>query len=352
MKCCGKMGARLSPALLFLAALFAANPASASLRLCNRTSYILYAAVAYAAKPDMVTQGWTWIAPGSCEEAISKPLKSPPYYLYARSSRAHSGPSRAWGGSTRLCVKFGNFAFRAPALGGCTEDDAFEASFSQIATKRKSDFTETLTEQPSISTLGQARIAGLQRLLSDTGFKISAIDGNDDKATQAALDTFRRKTKLSPKAGDADLFMALEKTASATAAPAGYSVCNNTAAPFWAAIGLKSDKIWISRGWWKVPPSTCAPAITQPLSTDRVFLLADLPGKTPLLSGPEKFCVTDIVFEIQGKDNCKARGMRQAGFAQTTTKGQQGFVARVGPRGLILTPARRNNPNASASRHR
>ncbi len=188
MKCCGKMGARLSPALLFLAALFAANPASASLRLCNRTSYILYAAVAYAAKPDMVTQGWTWIAPGSCEEAISKPLKSPPYYLYARSSRAHSGPSRAWGGSTRLCVKFGNFAFRAPALGGCTEDDAFEASFSQIATKRKSDFTETLTEQPSISTLGQARIAGLQRLLSDTGFKISAIDGNDDKATQAALD--------------------------------------------------------------------------------------------------------------------------------------------------------------------
>jgi len=346
------MGSRLSPALFFLAALFAAAPASASLNLCNRTSYVLYAAVAYAAKPDMVTQGWTRIAPGSCVQAISKPLKSPPYYIYAQSSRSHSGPSRAWGGSTQLCVEHGDFTLRAPALGRCTEDDAFEVPFSEIATKRKSDFTETLTEQPSIATLEQARMVGLQRLLADNDFKIGAIDGSDDKAREAALATFRRKTKLSRKAGDDDLFKALEKAAGDMAAPAGYSVCNSTAAPLWAAIGLKNDKDWISRGWWKVPPSNCATAITQPLSTDRVYLLADLPGKKPLLSGPAKFCVADIAFEIQGKDNCKARGMREAGFAQTNTKGHEGFVAHVGLHGLIVTPARRNNSNASASRHR
>jgi uncharacterized membrane protein len=340
---------RATALLLFFAALFAAAPASASLKLCNRTSYILYAAVAATAKGNTVTQGWTRIAPGSCETAIPTPLKSPPYYVYAQSSRSHSGPSRAWGAGNKFCIKHGNFTLTAPMRSRCAED-AFDVGFSEIATKRKTDFTQTLTEKSSLATLDQARIAGLQRLLSDNGYKIAEIDGNDDKTTETALANFRRKAKLKRKATDADLFNALEKKAGETAAPAGYSVCNATAAPFWAAIGQKNGKDWVSRGWWKVPPSNCATAITDPLDTDRIYVLADLPGKKPLVTGANKFCVTDIAFEIQGRNDCKKRGMREVGFAETNVKGADGYVAKIGPAGLIATPARRNSSSASASR--
>jgi uncharacterized membrane protein len=55
-------------------------------------------------------------------------------------------------------------------------------------------------------------------------------------------------------------------------------VCNTTPAPFWAAIAQKNGKDWVSRGWWKVPPANCATAITEPLNTDRIYVLADCPG--------------------------------------------------------------------------
>jgi uncharacterized membrane protein len=344
------MIARRAAALFFFfAALVAAAPASAGLKLCNRTSYILYAAVAATAKGNTVTQGWTRIAPGACETAIPTPLRSPPYYVYAQSSRSHSGPSRAWGADNRFCVKHGNFTLTTPIRSRCA-DDAFDVGFSEISTQRKTDFTETFTGKPEIATLDQARIAGLQRLLSDNGYKIANIDGNDDKPTETALNAFRRKAKLKRKATDADLFNALEKKAGEISAPAGYSVCNATTAPFWAAIGQRNGKDWVSRGWWKVPPSNCATAITDPLDTDRIYVLADIPGKKPLVSGGNKFCVTDIAFEIQGRNDCQKRGMREVGFAETNVKGTDGYVAKIGPKGLILTPARRNSSGASASR--
>jgi len=337
-------GRRTALIFLFLAAVFAAPSASASLKLCNRTGYILYAATAYAAKPNVTTQGWTRLQPGVCTEAISKPLKSPPYYIYAQSSRSHSGPSRVWGGPAKFCVKHGNFSFTAPPAARCPDDDAFAVGFSQIQTKGKPDFTETLTAKPDITTLSIARMAGLQRLLSDNGYKIPKIDGTDDKETETALASFRRKAKLPRKATDDQLFKALENAAVNIASPAGYSVCNTTTMPLWAAIGQKNGNNWISRGWWKVPPANCATAISEPLKTDRIYVLADLPGKKPLVTGAMKFCVTDIAFEIQGKDKCKERGMREVGFAETNVKGREGYVARVGPKGLIPTSSpRRNN---------
>ena len=337
------IAARAALLFVFFAAVFAAAPANASLKLCNRTSYILYAATAFAAKPNVTTQGWTRLQPGACVDAISAALKSPPYYVYAQSSRSHSGPSRAWGGNAKFCVKHGNFTFTAPPMGRCAQDDAFAVGFSQITTGRKTDYTETLTDKPDLMTLPTARTAGLQRLLTDNGYKLPKIDGTDDKETEAALSTFRRKARVPRKATDDQLFQALENKAGETASPAGYSVCNATTAPFWAAIGQKEGNNWISRGWWKIPASNCATAISQPLQTDRIYVLADLPGKKPLASGQMKFCVTDIAFEIQGKDKCKERGMREVGFAETNVKGRDGYVARVGPKGLIPTPPRRNN---------
>ena len=52
---------------LVLAAMTA--PAHAALTLCNRTSYILYAATSAVQSPRSDTQGWTRIVPGDCQVA-------------------------------------------------------------------------------------------------------------------------------------------------------------------------------------------------------------------------------------------------------------------------------------------
>src|SRR4051812_49899538 len=95
--------------LAVIACAFAATPAQAALTLCNRTSYILYAATSAIQSPRSQTQGWTRIIPGECQLARKEPLTAETYLVHARSSLAHSGPSRAWGGAYPVCVKDANF---------------------------------------------------------------------------------------------------------------------------------------------------------------------------------------------------------------------------------------------------
>src|SRR6201996_2726067 len=103
---------RLLLALLALGAM--SVPAEAALTLCNRTSYILYAATSAVQGTSSQAQGWTRVAPGECQVARKEPLTAQSYLVHARSSLAHSGPARAWGGGTSVCVKDGNFAIKQP----------------------------------------------------------------------------------------------------------------------------------------------------------------------------------------------------------------------------------------------
>jgi uncharacterized membrane protein len=67
------------------------------------------------------------------------------------------------------------------------------------------------------------------------------------------------------------------------------------------------------------------------------FLRVEKGRGVALVSGPEKFCVTTIEFEIKGRERCVARGLTEAGFAETSTKGAPGFVAHVSANGLAAT---------------
>ncbi len=82
-----------------------ASQADAGLRLCNRTSYVLYAATGYVQGIDAITQGWTRIVPGTCETAIAEPLIARGYFVYARTSLAHAGRSGV--GRTPVAVREG-----------------------------------------------------------------------------------------------------------------------------------------------------------------------------------------------------------------------------------------------------
>ena len=54
-----------------------------------------------------------------------------------------------------------------------------------------------------------------------------------------------------------------------------------------------------------------------------------------LVSGPKKFCTTSVIFEIRGAENCAGRGLSEKSFALTLTKGMSGYVAHIGPLGLV-----------------
>jgi uncharacterized membrane protein len=326
----------LAPCAAALAFALAALPAHASLRLCNRTSYVLYATTASAGTSDALIQGWTRVVPGSCRIAIQGNLAASAYYVFARTSPAHSGAPRTWNGSTNFCVKDTNFSLGLPLLSSrCPALDMYKLPFAAIATHHMRSWTTTFRETPDFDSLKNAERAGFKRLLVDNGAKIGSSGA--DKAEEAALVLFRKRLRLSDKASAADLFDALETEAMKTAAPIGYTVCNDTDKPVWAAIAQKKGAITVSRGWWIVAAGGCAKTVTDSVANAKIYLRVEKGKGVALVSGPEKFCVTTIEFEIQGRERCTARGLTDAGFAETNIKGAPGFVAHVSADGLLVT---------------
>jgi uncharacterized membrane protein len=330
----------ISPSLrtaLFVGALVStfAPQVKAGLRLCNRTSYVLYAATGEVRGSDAITQGWTRIVPGACETAIQQPLTARGYFVYARTSLAHTGISRAWGGRQFLCVKNADFSLRLPlATLRCPDDDTFALPFTGVATNRETNWTTTFDETPAYLTLAEAARAGTKRLLRDTGAKIAAVDAKPNNIVDVALTAFRKNHKFSSN-GTA-LFDALESEALRTTAPAGYAVCNDTTNPVWVALAFQRAGKWISRGWWKVAARGCAKLISDSLATDKIYVLAEKPSGAALATGPARFCITNVEFEIQGRTDCVRHGQIEAGFAETRTRGRTGYTAHVGDKGLTL----------------
>jgi uncharacterized membrane protein len=309
-------------------------PAQAALTLCNRTSYILYAATSAIRSPQSQTEGWTRIAPGDCQIARKEQLNAETYLVHARTSIAHSGPPRAWGGAYPVCVKDGNFTIQqAVTAPYCGTGDTFPLPFAALDNRGKANWTMNFDEQPAMSLTG-AQLAGVKRLLKDNGYPIAQLDGKPNKATGTALADFRKRMHFTPDAGNAELFSALEQEARKKTAPAGYTVCNEGGEALLVALGQMDKSGAASQGWWTVEPGACAKAITTPLHSDQVYIMAQRKSGGTLAGGPQRFCTTMAAFEIRGNANCAARGFTDTGFAATRTKGLSGYVAHIGPAGL------------------
>src|SRR3979409_205670 len=90
--------------------------------------------------------------------------------------------------------------------------------------------------------------------------------------------------QLDTNEGNAALFTALEQEARKKIAPAGYTICNETRDPLLVALGRKeagpksppgiSPAVSVSHGGWTVQPASCAKALTAPLHSETVYLLA------------------------------------------------------------------------------
>jgi uncharacterized membrane protein len=324
-----------SPLCAALLLLFLPHPARADLKLCNRTSYVLETATSTIRNTDSLTQGWTRIIPGDCATVIQGRLSAASYLVYARSSLAHAGPTRAWGGVFPVCAKDGDFVLhQAVAQAYCTAPDTFGLPFAPVNFRGRRDWSMAFDESPALRSLTAAQLAGVKRLLSDNGYKPGAIDGLPNKATAAALTDFRAKMKFKPQDGNDVLFAALEKQAETRSAPQGYTVCNDMADPVLAAIAQIGPGQPRSRGWWRVAPKACARAITTPLAGP-VYLLAQKLSGAAVVGGAEKFCTTSIIFDVEGRGNCATRGLAESGFIATAGNGATGYVAHIGAGGLV-----------------
>jgi uncharacterized membrane protein len=304
--------------------------------LCNRSSYILYAASVAITGPQSEARGWTRVVPGDCQEARREPLTARNYLIYARSGLSYSGPARAWGGNFPVCVKDTDFVSRQAAMQPyCPGDDMFALPFAALDTKAKPNWTMNFDEAPAYPSLLAAQLAGVKRLLSDIGYPVGAIDGTPDRKTGVALAAFRKRMRFSSQATNADLFNALEAQALATAVPAGYTICNDTGQLLLVALAQLAQGKATAHGWWKIPAHACAKAITAPLAADAIYLLAQTRNGATRVGGTEPFCIAGVAFDIQDRGHCPARGFAQAGFAKTVTQGLAGYVAHIGERGLI-----------------
>jgi uncharacterized membrane protein len=318
------------------AGLGAAGPAQAALKLCNRTSYILYAATTSATRTGSSIHGWTRIVPGDCRIAIPQKLRAQSYLVYARSALAYSGPERAWGGSVRLCVKDPPFNLYQKGVASSCLDDFYAVPFAEVNTHGQPDWTMTLDDDPPLKSLEAAQLAGVKRLLKDNGYPIPAIDTKPDKPTGAALTDFRKKMHFPEQAGNAELFAALEKEASRhDGKPQGLAVCNDSKTDLIAALAEEAGPDFVSRGWWRLAADGCARMITSPLKSDAVWLLVQKRGGAPLVSGADQFCTAAKAFEIKGRAGCSGRGFSQTGFLRMPTQGKFGIVVHVDAKGLV-----------------
>lgn len=319
-------------ALLALSAVLAfwapSKPAHAELKLCNKSGYVVYAAVGIQQAAQITTRGWIRLVPGDCQTAIAEPLKAPAYFIYAHSPAILSAPQRTWAGQFHFCVKGANFSLSAPLKGTSCKGDSGVASFASVATNGAPSWTMSFTETPPLAATADARDAGVRRYLAALGYPV----GTDPRSLSDATAKFRAKVKL---AATDDLFAALEAQTKGASAPKGYAVCNDGSQEIWTAIAFWSGKDFVSRGWWNVAAGTCATAISEPLGHDAIYLYASRTGNNHLVTGPNNFCTSNQTFEIHGRDSCEAHGNATLGFIATNTKAAPGYVAHISDQGLV-----------------
>ncbi len=318
-----RLKAMISACVAAAVPLFSSSqPASADLKVCNRMSYVVDAAIGIDDKSTTTTRGWFRIDPSMCRVVVQGPLNSERILLNARALPVYGSSPIPQNGSDNLCVAADNFLIAAAHQ--CRPGQML-APFTQISPSRAEDgnMVAYLAEDSEYDD-EQARLAGIQRLLVIAGFDAAPIDGVDGPKTQAALAAFLRSRGLTADFVQSPNLFATMIQAAQAPSPTGLTWCNDTPHKVMAAIGADDGKTVTSRGWYRIDPGKCLhPDVTgQP---KRVFSFAeavDADNRTiqfkerPLNWGGETpLCTRESKFEINEQSDCGTRGLTAIGFA-------------------------------------
>src|SRR3984893_7736906 len=111
LNCVRSISSALIPALVALLA--SAMPAYADLKLCNRMSYVVEAAIGIDDKAATATRGWFRIDPAACRIVAQGTLTADRFLLTARALGVYGAPPIPKNGGDTLCVASDNFVIAA-----------------------------------------------------------------------------------------------------------------------------------------------------------------------------------------------------------------------------------------------
>lgn len=297
-------------------------PAYADLKICNRMSYVVDAAVGIDEKGVIATRGWFRIDPAICRVVLPGPLTADRLLVNARALGVYGASPIPQNGSDMLCVASGDFAI---ADARQCSDGQTQTAFTPINPSQTDDgnVAAYLAEDSEYDD-DQAKRAGIQRLLVIGGYDASPIDGVDGPKTQAALASFLKSHGLSADAVQSANFFSTMINAVQAPSPTGLTWCNDTPHKVMAAVGADDGKTITSRGWYGIDPGKCLhPDVAGQLR--QIFSFAEAVDadnhtvKTrdkPLSwGGTKQLCTRDSKFEINEQGDCTSRGFASTGFA-------------------------------------
>jgi uncharacterized membrane protein len=241
-------------------------------------------------------------------------------YLHARTPAVYGSAPLPQASQAELCIRDGDFTIANAR--GCPVSQ--QARFSAARPSETANGpTVNLAEEADYDDT-QARLAGIQRLLTIAGYDAYPIDGVQGAKTQGAIAKFLTARKLPADiVGKPEFFDAL-LAAAANPEDAGFSWCNDTKYPVMAAIGVVEMGAIVTRGWYRVAAGQC---LRPDLHGDprRLYSYAEavdgngrtiLRGDAPLAwGGNVTLCTRDGKFELSDHKDCATRGLNTAGFA-------------------------------------
>ena len=308
----------IGAALIFLAM---TGGARAELTLCNRTSYLLDAAIGLEQRPTIATRGWFRIEPGQCRRVIEEPLDAALIYVHARTPPLYGTAPLPQSGHANLCV--GEKDFSIADARQCRLRQQL-ARFTAVKPAETEDGPRAVLAEAAEYSNEQARLAGIQRLLVIAGYDANPIDGVQGAKTESALAQFAKDRQMETAAVAAPEFFARLFNAAENPQGHGFSWCNDTEYIVMASLGIVEMGAIVTRGWYRLDPGACVRpdlrgeprrvySYAEAVDADGRAILHD---KKPMAWGGDvDLCTRDGKFELSDHKDCKARGLATMGFA-------------------------------------
>jgi uncharacterized membrane protein len=322
-------------ALALLGAAMSAVPAAADLQLCNRTSYVVEAAIGIEDRGSAATRGWFHVEPGQCRAVMQGKVEAERVYVHPRALAVYGASPLPQAGHADLCIQEG--VFLVAGARHCTKAGQRLVRFTEVKpTESEQGMIINLAEEADY-TPEQARLAGIQRLLVLAGYDASPIDGVEGRKTEGAIGQFLKDRRLSADAAAGAAFFDTLVASLKQADGIGFAWCNETAHTVMAAFGLDDKGAVVTRGWYRVEPGKCVkPDLAG--KPRRLYSFAEAVdphgqvikrGDKPLAWGGQTLlCTRNVKFEISEHKECAAKGLTAAGFAAIDLSGRTGATVR------------------------
>jgi uncharacterized membrane protein len=314
-------------ALLALACLSA--QARADLKLCNRMSYIVEAAIGIDDRGTTATRGWFRIDPAQCRVVAQGQITAERIFLHARALPIYGASPQPQGGANQLCVGSGDFIVAAARA--CQRGQTAVPFIEVKPTQAEDGSTAAYLAEDAGYDDEQARFAAIQRLLLVGGYDAAPIDGVDGPKTQAALQKFLRDRGLNAATIQQPNFFETLLVALQSPTGAALSWCNDTPYRVMAAVGIDDGKTTVTRGWYRIDPGKCInpDVLGKPR---RLFSFAEavnsegkpmqVQGRALNWGGNATLCTRETKFEIGEHGDCAARGFAATPFVLVNGEGQ------------------------------